>query len=47
MYDKVKEHIQEMLAVDAIRPSNSPWAIAVILVHKKMENYNFVLTCGN
>ena len=35
MYDEVKAHIQEMLDVGAIRPSNSPWASAVILVQKK------------
>ena len=47
MYDEVKVHIQEMLDVDAIRPSNSLWASAVILVWKKVENYDFVLTCVN
>ena len=36
MYDEVKVHIQEMLDVGTIRPSNSPWASAVILVHKKV-----------
>ena len=35
MYDEVKVHIQEMLDVGAIRPSNSPLASAVILVWKK------------
>ena len=35
MYDEVKVHIQEMLDAGAIRPSNSPWASAVILVWKK------------
>ena len=35
MYDEVKVHIQEMLDVGAIRPSNSPWASAVVLVQKK------------
>ena len=35
MYVEVKAHIQEMLDVCAIRPSNSPWASAVILVWKK------------
>ena len=35
MYEKVKVHIQEMLDVGAIRPTNSPWARAVILVQKK------------
>ena len=35
MYGEVKVHIQEMLDVGAIRPSNSPWASAVVLVCKK------------
>ena len=35
MYKEVKAHIQEMLDVGAIRPSNSPWASAVVLVWKK------------
>ena len=35
MYDKVKGHTQEMLDVGTIRPSNSPWASAVILFWKK------------
>ena len=35
MYEEVKAHIQEMLDVGAIRPSNSPWASAVVLVRKK------------
>ena len=35
MCDEVKAHIQEMLDVGAIRPSNSPWASAVLLVQKK------------
>ena len=35
MYDEVKVHIQEMLDVGAIQPSNSPWASAVVLVQKK------------
>ena len=35
MYDEVKAHIQEMLEVGAIRPSNSPWASSVVLVCKK------------
>ena len=34
MYDEVKVHIQEMLNVGAIRPSNSPWTSAVVLVQK-------------
>ena len=35
MYDEFKVHIQEMLDVGAIRPSDSPWASVVILVCKK------------
>ena len=32
MYDEVKAHIQEMLDLGAIRPSNSPLASAIVLV---------------
>ena len=35
MYDEVKAYIQKMLDVGAIKPSNSPWASAVMLVQKK------------
>ena len=35
MYDELKALIQEMLDVGAIRPSNSPWASAVVLVWNK------------
>ena len=43
MYDKVKVHIQEMLDVGTIRPSNSPWASAVILVQKKDGKLQFCI----
>ena len=43
MYDEVKAHIQEMLDVGAIRPSNSPWASAVILVCKKDGKLQFCI----
>ena len=32
MYEEVETHIQEMLDVDTIQPSSSPWASAVVLV---------------
>ena len=35
MYMEVKEHLKEVLEIGAIRPSHSPWASPVILVHKK------------
>ena len=34
-YDDVKKHLKEMLEIGAIRKSQSPWASAVVLVHKK------------
>ena len=34
-YEEVKSRLQEMLDVGAIRPSNSPWASAVVLAKKK------------
>ena len=45
MCEEVKVHIQEMLDVGAIRPSNSLWASVVVLVQKKDGNYGFVSTC--
>ena len=35
MYDEVKAHIQEMLDLGAIRPSNSPWASAIGISQEK------------
>ena len=43
MYDEVKAHIQEMLDLGAIRPSNSPWASAIVLVRKKDGRFCIVL----
>ena len=43
LYKEVKEHIQEMLKVGAIRPSNSPWASAVVLVRKKDGKLRFCI----
>ena len=41
MYDKVRTHIQEMLDLGAIRPSNSPWVSAIVLVRKKDGRLRF------
>ena len=43
MYDEVKAHIQEMLDLGAIRPSNSPWASAIVLVRKKVGRLRFCI----
>ena len=43
MYEEVKVHIQEMLDVGVIRPSNSPWASAVVLVWKKDGKLQFCI----
>ena len=43
MYDEVKDHIQEMLNLGAIRPSNSPWASAIVLVRKKDGRLRFCI----
>ena len=41
-YDEVKKHLKEMLEICAIRKSQSPWASAVVLVHKKDGNFAFL-----
>ena len=43
MYDEVKAHIQEMLDLGAIRPSNSPWASAIVLIRKKDGRLRFCI----
>ena len=43
MCNEVKTHIQEMLDVGAIQPSNSPWASAVVLVWKKDGKLRFCI----
>ena len=35
LVEEVRQHIQEMLDRGAIRPSQSPWCNAVVLVRKK------------
>ena len=34
LYEEVKTHIQEMLELGAIIPSNSPWASAIVFLRK-------------
>ena len=43
MYDEVKTHLQEMLDLGAVRPSNSPWASAIVLVRKKDGRLRFCI----
>ena len=42
--DEVREHLKLMLDAGVIRPSNSPWCNAVVLVRKRMGRSAFVLT---
>ena len=43
MYNEVKDHIQEMLDIGAIKKSFSPWASAVVLVRKKDGKLRFCI----
>ena len=47
MYDSVREHLQEMLDMGAIRASHSPWASAVVLAKKKDGGLRFCLDLRN
>ena len=42
-YDAVRKHLQEMLDLGAIRPSDSPWCSAVVLVKKKNGELRFCI----
>ena len=46
-YEEVKNHLQEMVEVGAIRRSFSPWASAVVLVRKKDGGLSSVSTYVN
>ena len=43
LYDEVRNHLQEMLRLGAIRRSCSPWASAIVLVRKKNGKLRFCL----
>ena len=41
--DEVREHLKLMLDAGVIRPSNSPWCNAVVLVRKKDGSLHFCI----
>ena len=41
--DKVREHLKLMLNASVIRPNNSPWCNAVVLVRKKDGSLRFCI----
>ena len=43
LVEEVRQHIQEMLDRGAIRPSQSPWCNAVVLVRKKDGSLHFCI----
>ena len=43
LVDEVRQHIQEMLDGGAIRPSQSPWCNAVVLIRKKDGSLRFCI----
>ena len=43
LLEEVKEHLEHMLDVGAITPSNSAWSNAIILVHKKDGGLRFCI----
>ena len=47
LLDAVRQHIDEMLEAGAIRPSNSPWCNAVVLVQKKDGGLHFCIDFRN
>ena len=47
MYEEVKVHIQEILDIGVIRPSQSPWACPVALARKMNERLHFCIDLKN
>ena len=43
VFTEVKEHLQEMLSIGAIRPSTSPWSSNVVIVRKKDGTIRFCI----
>ena len=43
MVDKVRNHLREMLESSAIRPSQSAWCNAIMLVRKKDGGLQFCI----
>ena len=43
MYEEVRSHLQEMLALDAIRVSKSPYCSAIVLIRKKDGTLRFCI----
>ena len=43
LFDEVKNHLKEMIEVEAIQKSSSPWASAVVLVRKKDGSLRFCI----
>ena len=43
LFDKVRNHLKEMLEVGAIQHSNSPWASAVVLIRKKDGSLHYCI----
>ena len=43
LLEEVKDHLDHMLDVGAIKPSKSAWSNAVVLVQKKDEGLRFCM----
>ena len=43
MYEEVRQHLRQMLDLDVIRPSNSPWTSNIVLVRKPTEELRFCI----